>query len=95
MENFDRKEGIKLSYVKKQIIKNKFDFVEINKKIVIKDSNKLCKFLFGKNISWKDIESFEKLYDLYKSDKFKFKLFREIIDQNFKIILDKKNLKMY
>jgi len=42
-------------------------------KKVIGDMDKLAKFLFGSKFTFKDMDSFEKLYKLMKSKNFKFK----------------------
>lgn len=70
------------------------------KKLKIKkvtgDMNKFSKFLFGGQATFKDIDSFEKIYKLFKSKKFKFpKIRKNIIDaykktlKNFKLELPK------
>jgi len=55
--------------------------VKLKIRKVIGDMDKLAKFLFGSKRTFKDIDSFEKLYKLMKSKDFLFKkLNRKIFD---------------
>jgi len=59
------------------------------KKLIYKDINKLIHFLFtDKSLIWDDMNSFEKLYRLFLSDKFRFnkknKVDKEVIIKKYK-----------
>lgn len=54
---------------------------ELSRELKSTDMDFVAKFLFGDNKSFKDIDTFEKVYSLFKSKDFKFPQFRkEIID---------------
>lgn len=59
-------------------------------KKILGDMDKFVKFLFGPQFKFKDIESFEKLYKLFKSKKFHFPKMRNAI-----IVAYKKTIKNY
>lgn len=81
----DWKNGVELVDFK---VDNKGKKTKLNKKLVMKDADKLMKFLFGSSASFKKAESFEDLYKLFKSNKFNFpKYRRDIIDGFRKTII--------
>lgn len=86
----DGREGFKM--VQKQITKNKDK--KIKERQFTVDPDVVGHVLFNKSIKWKDINSFEKLWDLFISDKFRFKSLRNDIIQEFKktLIRNKKKL---
>lgn len=79
------KDGIKINTSKISEPKTKKEHTNkeerIKEKIIIEDSNQLARFLFGRNTTWSQINSFEKLFNLYQSKQFRFNKFRHIINQ--------------
>ena len=63
---------------------NKGKRVKLSKKLVIDNPDKITKFLFGRKYSFKDIDTFEKLYELFMSNSFKFPNHRNKIIDAFK-----------
>lgn len=61
-------------------------------KKVTGDMDKFAKFLFGSSYSFKNIDSFEKLYKLFMSNKFHFPKMRKIILGAFKQTLQRYKL---
>jgi hypothetical protein len=66
--------------------------VKLKVKKIIGDMDKLAKFLFGSNHTFKDIDSFEKLYKLMKSSNFLFKKFNNKIIDAYKTSLQRYKL---
>jgi hypothetical protein len=65
-----------------------------SEKVFSVDSNTVAKLLFGSSIKWNDINSFEKLYKLIMSDKFRFKEQQGEIFDEFKKTLKRNKLKI-
>lgn len=56
----------------------------ISTKLVTNDPNKMVQFLFGKGVTWQEMDSYEKLMALLMSSKFKFPQFRATAVNKFK-----------
>lgn len=65
-----------------------------SEKVFSVDANTVAKLLFGSSIKWNDINSFEKLFGLVKSNKFRFKKQRTKIFNEFKKTLERNKLKI-
>jgi len=57
--------------------------VKIREQVTTMDSKVVAEMLFGPGTTWADISSFEKLFSLFKSPKFKFPSKRDAILQTF------------
>jgi len=80
----DTKEGLRITKRKVLLNKNNKEILEkLDDKLFSKEPDKITKLLFKDVIKWNDINSFEKLYALYKSDLFKYKQFNDKIDKEF------------
>lgn len=66
----------------------------ISEKMFIHNGNQLARFLFGRDTTWDQINSFEKLFALYQSPRFRFNKFRHIINQAIVINYNESNMEV-
>jgi hypothetical protein len=62
---------------------------EVSRELKSTDMDYVAKFLFGEDKTFRDIDTFEKLYALFKSSTFKFPQFRQDIIDAYKESLEK------
>jgi hypothetical protein len=92
------KEGVKINTNKISGPKSSKEYtnkiVRLNEKYILQSGDQLARFLFGKTVVWKDIVSFEKLYELVLSDKFRYKTFTHVINETFTMNISEHGLKV-